>query len=974
MGAASGTYDLCKHLDKDYRWDAAGWDHSATRFNELVDDDARVDPGEQPQQTLRQRDLSLSIILRQAAAVREAGDVQDLARLNSLQLPMAGAWVTALPLPENVIDPEAFRAVVRLRLGLVMYRDDVRCGQCAVSMDQYGIHALNCKHGGCTIRRHDRLRDLVGTLGSKAGLAPALEPKHIVLGGTKPADIFFPIGIGDGRARAVDCVVANPLASSHVQGAARAVGHAAVKHQSWKRDKHGKACRTAHISFSAFAAEVFGGLGPEAATLWRHLNKIAAERADGDKVLASAKWNERLAVCVQREVGATLLKRGALCFGLGGDRDAVPADTVERTPDYYVTPDDAPDDRFPTYVDDHLYRLAEQDCEIVEEPTPDPRSAADVDEATAAMERWLQRQARKNPVHQSSVVVEVAPCEDPAAAYEKLHEGDSPPALAVQLSAVGCSTPANFRYTVGDCCFDAMAHLSGKNAGSLRQVAVAQVVQDADLAARAEPNVAVWSRRMLIAGCDRSDTWADTVTVAGLARALNSLVVVFVGGHKPSLFTPSSATNYQNVFALAHDGRTVGHFTPVTIPEKLRQYFLMQPPTPRLPSLTCVSRVAMLDYPQDGTREDFGKCEVCGSAVLGSEQHWQCGECVAWACRQCRPLSCSSCPRAPAVVSLPSSSGVTARTHPAADPKSNDLLQEQRDKRVATSGATIKKNRDQLRARLRKAPTDAMDVESGYSNTTPALSTSSAPQVVQTPVQPGTSSQAHSASDESQQHQTNTESGYYNTHAALPVPASDVAVPSSTSTREQPHAVPQVATSQAQPSRTHTESGYSNTTPALPVYTSSEAAHSHADTSEQPHVASQDSAYSADLLGGSQHAVPLPGATSVPSTDTPSESGYQSAPPALPNPVPVWNDIAPCPGFDLPIPETADEWEGLFYPTTTHFSSQGGDSMTAAEAFEYCGRWRTAVRPMLSQEELRKASTLCNRLRSLVQTRLRSAA
>ena len=74
------------------------------------------------------------------------------------------------------------------------------------------------------------------------------------------------------------------------------------------------------------------------------------------------------------------------------------------------------------------------------------------------------------------------------------------------------------------------------------------------------------------------------------------------------------------------------------------------------------------------------------------------------------------------------------------------------------------------------------------------------------------------------------------------------------------------------------------------------------------------------------------------------------------------------------IPETADEWEGLFYPTTTHFSSQGGDSMTAAEAFEYCGRWRTAVRPMLSQEELRKASALCNRLRSLVQTRLRSAA
>ena len=526
MGAASGTYALCKHLDKHYRWDAAGWSHTATRYNELVDADARVDTEELPQQILKQRDLSASIIVRQVANLRDEGDVQDRARLNSLLLPLAGAWITALPLPENVINPEEFRAVVRLRLGLVVHRDKSRCEQCGQPMDEFGVHALNCKHGGCTIRRHNRVRDLVGMLGSKAGLAPALEPKHIVLGGTKPADIFFSIGIGDGRPRAVDCTIWNPLAASHVQEAARAVGHAAVKAQSKKRGKHGDACRKAHISFSAFAAEVFGGLGPEAATLWRHLNKMAAERADGDKVLASVKWNERLAVGLQREVGATLLKRGALCFSLGNSREALPEKLVPLSKDYYAPPD-TPDDRFPSYVDDHLYRLAENDCEIVEEPAaPDP--PYDVDEATVAMEVWLQRQAGKETTHQSSLEVTHAPCDDPAAAFQAQCACDPPPALATQLSALGCSVPGDFRYTVGDCCFDAVAYQCERDAGSLRLSAIAQVVQDEDLAARAEPNVAVWASRMRIAGSPRPDTWADMVTVNSLARVLHSVVVVFV--------------------------------------------------------------------------------------------------------------------------------------------------------------------------------------------------------------------------------------------------------------------------------------------------------------------------------------------------------------------------------------------------------------------------------------------------------------
>ena len=144
------------------------------------------------------------------------------------------------------------------------------------------------------------------------------------------------------------------------------------------------------------------------------------------------------------------------------------------------------------------------------------------------------------------------------------------------------------------------------------------MVQDEDLAARAEPSVGVWARQMSIAGCARPDTWADMVTVSGLARALHSLVVVFIGGHRPSVFTPSGEVGYRRVLALAHDGRTAGHFTPVNIPEKLTQFLLMHEPTPRLPPLTCVSREGLLDCPLEDSRADFGNasCARLRSSVV----------------------------------------------------------------------------------------------------------------------------------------------------------------------------------------------------------------------------------------------------------------------------------------------------------------------------------------------------------------------
>ena len=123
-------------------------------------------------------------------------NVQGKARLSSLQLPKAGAIWAATPSWENRLTDEEFITATRMRLALPIYSDGQKCKACGEVLDIYGHHAAFCIRGGDRKRRHEGVKMALVDFANRGLLGPQLEPKHLLLDGskTKPADIYLQRG------------------------------------------------------------------------------------------------------------------------------------------------------------------------------------------------------------------------------------------------------------------------------------------------------------------------------------------------------------------------------------------------------------------------------------------------------------------------------------------------------------------------------------------------------------------------------------------------------------------------------------------------------------------------------------------------------------------------------------------------------------------------------------------------------------
>ena len=93
-----------------------------------------------------------------------------------------------------------------------------RC-TCGAISDQLGYHALHCRFGGGTIRRHNRIRDTLFHACRAAGLLPELETPGILPGGEKRPDVFVNRWPGGGPALlALDVAVVSPTQTTYVKG------------------------------------------------------------------------------------------------------------------------------------------------------------------------------------------------------------------------------------------------------------------------------------------------------------------------------------------------------------------------------------------------------------------------------------------------------------------------------------------------------------------------------------------------------------------------------------------------------------------------------------------------------------------------------------------------------------------------------------------------------------------------------------
>ena len=94
-----------------------------------------------------------------ADQVQGAGE-REVARVTSLSLPYAGAWLTCAPIPAlglHMRGPE-FVVAVKFRLGLNIYDKAGKCPSCGKESDELKDHGMVCGTGGESISRHNALR------------------------------------------------------------------------------------------------------------------------------------------------------------------------------------------------------------------------------------------------------------------------------------------------------------------------------------------------------------------------------------------------------------------------------------------------------------------------------------------------------------------------------------------------------------------------------------------------------------------------------------------------------------------------------------------------------------------------------------------------------------------------------------------------------------------------------------------------
>ena len=262
-----------------------------------------------------QKELSHKIDLHkyqlQSKKINELGNVREIARLASLSLPNAGAWLNVVPSPSLGLHLRSseFTVSVKYRLGMDIFHTAGKCTACPHQSDRTGDHAISCGYEGERIARHDHLRNALYTTCSQACLGPTKEVRDLVEGtNARPADLFLP-NWTEGQDTALDVTVVNPLQISMVHQAAECPGHALIKAYERKMNRHGEQCKQAGVVFTPLPLETLGGWHE---TTVNEVRKIASalSRQTGEEEGTTVRHVvQRLSILLIKGNAALLLNR-----------------------------------------------------------------------------------------------------------------------------------------------------------------------------------------------------------------------------------------------------------------------------------------------------------------------------------------------------------------------------------------------------------------------------------------------------------------------------------------------------------------------------------------------------------------------------------------------------------------------------------------------------------------------------------------
>ena len=203
------------------------------------------------------------------------------------------------------MEPAAFIAELRLRMGLSDAVADSWCPRCDGIMDAHSHHAAVCSAGGERTQRHNAIRDLLCLWTERAGLHPEkerpglllpLRPDDARVARRRPADIYLPCL--DGTPTALDLAVTGPQRPESLSQAAQIPVSAAAAYAQVKRDHQDteQLCARQGVRFLPLVSESTGAWDMTASRTLRVIASSVAAREGLDGATAYAAMLQELSV------------------------------------------------------------------------------------------------------------------------------------------------------------------------------------------------------------------------------------------------------------------------------------------------------------------------------------------------------------------------------------------------------------------------------------------------------------------------------------------------------------------------------------------------------------------------------------------------------------------------------------------------------------------------------------------------------
>ena len=231
--------------------------------------------------------------------VQTAGERKSSARLFSLTLPQAEAFLNAIPNPTfgHSILPKIFRISLQYRLGLPVYSSTHLCPACGKYSDIHGDHTITCTSEFERIHRHNTIGDAISESAKHAGLSPIKEARLIANSQSRPGDIF--LQNWRGKQTAFDVAVTSPLSQSALSHSHKTPGAALATIKAHKNNKHSRACQTNGVAFVLLVVKTLGGWEVDAIFHLRAIAKQSAVCAPLHAESATRHLFQRLSVLLQ---------------------------------------------------------------------------------------------------------------------------------------------------------------------------------------------------------------------------------------------------------------------------------------------------------------------------------------------------------------------------------------------------------------------------------------------------------------------------------------------------------------------------------------------------------------------------------------------------------------------------------------------------------------------------------------------------